>query len=291
MAMPTDYSATIQDYFRNEFDNTLRAESQLMVKIDDGPFSAVIRKVYLDIHANAKYASFYIPPGEDVAQMCVALAQRPDLALSTDEGIHTLYGTSTTPIRSTATLVFTNKTFLYADAYLSNDERERVHQVGQQSGVVLEIRDRRYADDKAAAQKRDAFISFDWKNREGIARPLAIALCQMLCPVWYAEFFLRPGDNMRDSIEKGLKECKKCIVIVSKQYLANPGWAKTEFDSVFTRERLEKSKVIIPVWYRVALKEVFDYCPSLANTFAVKWLNKKRVNEVAAAIKAQVVAS
>jgi hypothetical protein len=88
-----------------------------------------------------------------------------------------------------------------------------------------------------------------------------------------------------------LKECKKCIVVVSKQYLANPGWAKTEFDSVFTRERLERSKVIIPVWYRVTPKEVYEYCPSMAGTFALKWVNKKRVNEIAGPIKAAVVAS
>jgi hypothetical protein len=203
MAMPTDFSATIKDYFKHEFENTLRAESALTARIGDGPFSVVTRKVYLDIHTNAKYASFYIPPGDDVAQLCVVLAQRPELALSADENIQTFYGTATTPMRSTETLVFTNKTILYADAYLSNDEREQILQAGQQKGVLVEIRDRRYADDKAATQKRDAFISFDWKNRDTIARPLAIALCQMLCPVWYAEFVLRPGDNLRDSIEKG----------------------------------------------------------------------------------------
>ena len=44
MAMPTDYSATIHDYFQNEFDNTLRAEAPLLVRIDNGPFRVVVGK-------------------------------------------------------------------------------------------------------------------------------------------------------------------------------------------------------------------------------------------------------
>jgi len=32
-----------------------------------------------------------------------------------------------------------------------------------------------------------------------------------------------------------------------------------EFDSIFTREILEKRKLVLPVWYNVSQQEVFDY--------------------------------
>jgi hypothetical protein len=37
--------------------------------------------------------------------------------------------------------------------------------------------------------------------------------------VWYDEFSLKVGDSLRESIEKGIKECKKCILILTQNYL------------------------------------------------------------------------
>jgi hypothetical protein len=92
-----------------------------------------------------------------------------------------------------------------------------------------------------------------------------------MCPVWYDEFSLRVGDNLRDSIEKGLKECKKCILILSPNFLSNRGWTKREFDSVFTREVLEERHVVLPVWHGVGMQDVYDYSPSLLNVKALDW--------------------
>jgi hypothetical protein len=43
-----------------------------------------------------------------------------------------------------------------------------------------------------------------------------------------------------------------------------------EFDSVFTREILEKNNVILPVWHNVSVKEVYDYCPWLADRLGLQ---------------------
>jgi len=91
------------------------------------------------------------------------------------------------------------------------------------------------------------------------------------CPVWYAEFSLRVGDSLRESIERGLKETRKCILILTPNFLRNEGWGKREFNSVFTRELLEKKNVILPVWHEVTEQEVYDYSPSLADKYALKW--------------------
>lgn len=76
---------------------------------------------------------------------------------------------------------------------------------------------------------------------------------------------------MREQIEKGMKEAHKCILLLSPNFLANRRWAKTEFDAIFTRELLERKDAILPVWIGVAVKDVFEYSPSLANVFGLSW--------------------
>ena len=104
-------------------------------------------------------------------------------------------------------------------------------------------------------------------------------LSKMLCPVWFDEFSLKVGDNLRESIERGLKNCRKCIVIVSPHFLSNNGWTKTEFDSIYTREIIEKDNVMLPVWHNVTEKDVYDYSPSLKNRYAAS--SDQGVEEVA----------
>lgn len=76
---------------------------------------------------------------------------------------------------------------------------------------------------------------------------------------------------MRESIERGLKEARKCVLILSPNFFSNNGWTKTEFNSIFTREVLEQKSVVLPVWYGVTPEEVYEYSPSLADRVGVKW--------------------
>jgi hypothetical protein len=91
----------------------------------------------------------------------------------------------------------------------------------------------------------------------------------MLCPVWYDEYTLIAGQSLRASIEKGLKECKKCVLVLSTNFLSNDGWTKAEFDSVFTREIFETTDVIIPVWHGVQKKDVYNYSPRLLDKVGI----------------------
>jgi hypothetical protein len=92
-----------------------------------------------------------------------------------------------------------------------------------------------------------------------------------MCPVWYDEFSLGVGDHLRESIEKGLKQAQKCVLILSPRFLANKGWTKVEFNSVFSREVIQRRNIILPVWAGVTKEKVLAYSPSLANRVAVNW--------------------
>src|SRR6185437_7004346 len=99
----------------------------------------------------------------------------------------------------------------------------------------------------------------------------AVGLSKMRCPVWYDEYSLKVGASLRASIEKGLKESKKCVLVLSPNFLSNSGWTKTEFDSVFTRQILEGSDVVLPVWCGVTKRQIYEYSPSLPDRVAVQW--------------------
>ena len=76
---------------------------------------------------------------------------------------------------------------------------------------------------------------------------------------------------MRESIEKGLRECRKCVLVLSPNFLANNGWTKKEFNSIFTREILEKTNLLLPVWCGVTEDQVYQYCTSLLTPKGLDW--------------------
>jgi hypothetical protein len=140
-----------------------------------------------------------------------------------------------------------------------------------QKDLALVLRDRGYAKQRDIRNQPLAFISHDSRDKNDIARPLAINLSQNLCPVWYDEFSLQVGDSLREKIEKGLKECRKCILILTPNFLANQGWGKKEFDSIFTRELIEQQNLVLPIWAGVTQKDVFNYSLALADRLGIDW--------------------
>lgn len=116
-----------------------------------------------------------------------------------------------------------------------------------------------------------AFISHDSRDKQEIARPLAQELTRILGRVWFDEYSLKIGASLRESIERGLKECKRCVLLLTPNFLSNTGWGKTEFNSIFTRELIERKNIVIPIWAGVSQKQVYEYSPSLADKIAANW--------------------
>jgi TIR domain len=145
-----------------------------------------------------------------------------------------------------------------------------LHAFAAQKGLTLLLRDAVYLGQRAAMEKPLAFISHDSRDKDAFVRKLAGTLQQMVCPVWYDEFSLIAGQSLRVSIERGLKECKKCVLVLSPNFFGNGGWTKAEFDSVFTREILEQKDVIIPIWLGVTKQQVYDYSPRLLDKVGIQ---------------------
>lgn len=133
------------------------------------------------------------------------------------------------------------------------------------------VRGEKYREIVGRRMTPRAFISHDSRDKDDVARPLTEQLKSMTCHVWYDEYSLSVGDSLRESIEKGLKDCPYCIVILSSNFLSKGGWPKREYDSAFTREIIEDRNLILPVWHNVSKEEVFEYSPILANRFGLPY--------------------
>lgn len=169
------------------------------------------------------------------------------------------------------TIAPTRRVFIYAETELTPAEIENLQVEALAAGHELQFRDATYAKERTIREKPLAFISHDSRDKETIARPIALNLQRKICPVWYDEFSLKLGDNLRETIERGLRECKKCVLILSPNFLGNRGWGKKEFESIFTREILEDSRLVLPIWCGVSKREVYDYSPSLLNVKGIDW--------------------
>lgn len=167
--------------------------------------------------------------------------------------------------QSTTTLQFTKRVHLYLDFDLAPENRASLVAEVLARGYYLSIRDREYARRRSESEKPLAFISHDSRDKEAFVRELAHELTKNFCKVWHDEFSLKVGDSLRASIERGLRETKKCIVVLSPNFLSNNGWGRAEFDSVFIREVIEKQNVILPVWLNVDVNDVYNCSPRLAD--------------------------
>lgn len=280
--------ATIREYFDTDI-KVMTAHADWHLNTSDGSELPSIRaKIAQDYDANAKYWSFFIPEGADVRGYVNVLfeSSQTSQCILSSEGdavfVETCFAGYSDKMNS-KTLSFTGRVFLYIDAWLTLSEREEITNLGSQYGFYVVVRDREYAKMRSDLEKPVAFISHDSRDKDDLVRELALELSKLMCPVWYDEYSLKVGDSLRESIEKGLKETKKCIVVLSPNFLANDGWGMAEFDSVFTREILEKNNVMLPVWHNVGKHEVYEYSPRLADKVGLN--SKIGIKELARKLK------
>lgn len=109
----------------------------------------------------------------------------------------------------------------------------------------------------------DVFISHASSDKSAMARPLADRLVSMGLSVWYDEYELRPGDSLRESIDKGLRECRVGVVILSEAFFARR-WTQLELNALVATARR-----VVPVWLGVDHGRVAEFSPLLADVVGI----------------------
>jgi len=123
-------------------------------------------------------------------------------------------------------------------------------------------------DEKKENKIYDVFICHASEDKQEFVTPLANKLNEKGVKVWYDDFELKLGDNLRRSVDFGLNNSRYGIVVLSKNFFKKE-WPQKELDGLVTKE-IDNNKVILPIWHKVSKKEVSVYSSILANKLAVK---------------------
>ncbi len=131
----------------------------------------------------------------------------------------------------------------------------------------------------------DIFICHASEDKETFVRPLAEALQKAQLRVWYDEFSLTLGDSLRRSIDKGLRESRFGVVVLSSSFFEKH-WPQIELDGLAQRE-VDGQKVILPIWHNLRREDVLKNSPTLADRVAVESIRgiEAVVNEVVRVIQ------
>ena len=265
----------LREYFDTDNRHLTINDIWKLMNADGKVVGEIPMQVVYDFTSNAKYWCVFFSRTLNPVQALSLLLQEHRFINGSldpeDDGVYIESRFSNYPdTDSSATLMFTRRIQLYVDHKLTSTDIEFMKEMAGNHDLVLSIKDRTYARLHSDAQRPTAFISHDSRDKDSIVRDLALELTKLNCPVWYDEYSLRVGDSLRQSIESGLKQTKKCILVLSPNFISNDGWPRAEFDSVFTREILEKENVILPIWHGVDAEEVYNYSPLLLDKFALE---------------------
>ena len=114
----------------------------------------------------------------------------------------------------------------------------------------------------------DVFISYASEDRDDVVRPLANALEGSGLRVWYDEFELRIGDNLRRRIDGGLANSRFGVVVLSPAFF-DKEWPQYELDGLVVRDiNAEDEQALLPIWHNLTKAELIGHSPSLAAKLA-----------------------
>lgn len=264
--MDSDLTTTIQ--MLNETDEIISTETVI-----------IKRHVKQDIKSSCRLFTFYIPSRSDTLSLIGSILDKIPEHKKDAEGVESIGSYQNDVHAGIHKSVFSNRIYFYIETPLTAEEIIRLDAYSKDKNIYLTIRSLDYIQTRMKNEKPLAFISHDSRNKELIAKPLAYGLSSRLCSVWYDEYSLKVGQSLRESIENGIKNAKKCVLVLTKEFLTNPGWTKKEFNSIFTREMIFNERIVIPIWYEIKKEEVYEYSPSLADTVALIWPNPNKMTE------------
>lgn len=265
--------STIRQYFDSDFKGFFWYEGPFEIKVNEHAFHPpVMWRIFHHADSRASCVAFYVPANSVVPEICKLILDYRDWWLNIRDGFK-IFSAALGDIvtEELSRTVFTGRVTLYIDGRLPEMAVTDLTQYAASKNIDLIIRDAEYADRRDRAERPHAFISHDARDKDKIARPLAVTLSNNLCRVWYDEFSLNVGDSLRHSIEDGLKKCHKCVLVLTPNFLGNNRWAKKEYDAIFTREIVEEKQLILPVWAGVTREDIYQYSPVLADRVAAIW--------------------
>ncbi len=131
----------------------------------------------------------------------------------------------------------------------------------------------------------DAFVSHASEDKNDIAKPLSELLRTASFDVWYDDWALLAGDSLRESIEKGLRQSRFGIVVLSPSFIKKK-WPRREFDAILTLEQPGTQR-LLPIWHQISHSEAEDFSlfsidrKALPTKLGLEWVATKLADRLA----------
>ena len=139
---------------------------------------------------------------------------------------------------------------------------------------------------RAHPERRDLFLCHAWDDRQGSAAELHRQLKATGATVWFSEEDIPLGSLMTREIDKGLRNSRIGIVLVTPALLnslRNEGIAEKELAVLLNSRR------VVPVTHGVTFDELYDVSPMLASHAGLSTAETS-LDDVAAKIAAAAAA-
>jgi hypothetical protein len=263
--------ANLREYFFKELEG-LGTQTELTITTNSGETVVVVEKVNFDILAGVNFVSYFFPASTFKLHFAIYLLEDPFAALKrSTESVGIKFGNSVSDREGTWVhdQPFSGRVHIYVDDFVDESSKAELKEYGLSRGLRVNLRDRAHSDFQTEHETPWAFISHDSRDKDEVARPLAEKLSSMLCPVWYDEYSIGVGDSLRETIDRGIRDAKKCIVVLSPNFLNDSGWTKQEFNGAMGKHVASGGETILPIWHGVSREEVFEYSPMLAGIMSL----------------------
>ena len=101
----------------------------------------------------------------------------------------------------------------------------------------------------------DVFISHASEDKKSFVDPLTSALKEAGIKTWYDSDQIGWGQSIRQSIDKGLRKSKFCMIILSQNSL-DKYWTNYELNGIFQKDSNTQNSIILPIWHNVTRDEI-----------------------------------
>ena len=111
-------------------------------------------------------------------------------------------------------------------------------------------------------EKYDVFISHAYKDKAAYVDKLAETIKKTGLTVFYDSDCIAWGDSISSKVEEGLSNCKRAVVVISKNYFGRK-WTEYELMSLLKRQNREGKKIIMPILHGISKKQFVEHYPQL----------------------------
>lgn len=123
--------------------------------------------------------------------------------------------------------------------------------------------------EKFESKNHDVFISHSSSDKESFVNDLIASLRNRGIDAWYDEDNINWGNSIRQSIDKGIRNSRFCIIVISKEFL-NSYWTNYELDSIFQKDStVVDSSIILPIWHNINKDEIQKHSYKLSDIQAL----------------------